>query len=372
MEIRFRRSIGRLSCALFCASIVGASPAAHSAASDDAATMIAELGLVEADKPVREMPGWRVPKKIIVADEGIRVADLQPIAPGAKFITTHDPAADWADADVLIGMCTAASVSKAKQVRWIQSLLAGVDACLAVPAVKERGVLITSMQRLQSSVIAEHGIALTMALFRNLGTHISNQRQGKWVVDAAGSDMRSLSGKTMLVVGLGGNGAEVAKRAHALGMKVIATRATGKTGPDYVSYVGLPDEMLSLAKQADVIVNTAPLTAETTKLFDAKFFAVLKPSAYFVNIGRGKSVVTDALVAALNEHRLAGAAVDVLEPEPLPPDHPLWRMTNVIITPHVAYGTDQLPDKLSIVKENLRRYVAGEKMLSVAMVERGY
>ncbi|MGD8978291.1 MAG: D-2-hydroxyacid dehydrogenase, partial [Gammaproteobacteria bacterium] len=182
-----------------------------------------------------------------------------------------------------------------------------------------------------------------------------------------------LTGKTMLVVGLGGIGTEVARRAHAFGMEVIATRNSSREGPPFVSYVGLADELMTLTPRADVIVNAAPLTAATTDLFDAGFFRAMKPTAYFINVGRGRSVVTADLIQALEQGELAGAGLDVTEPEPLPADHPLWTAPNVIITPHVAAGSDRRIERLWIVmRENLRRYVAGEPMLSVVSVERGY
>jgi phosphoglycerate dehydrogenase-like enzyme len=149
-----------------------------------------------------------------------------------------------------------------------------------------------------------------------------------------------LEGKNLLVIGLGGVGTEVARRAHALGMRVRATRNTGREGPDFVEYVGLANEALPLAEWADVIVNCTPLTPDTRGMFNASFFSAMKPSAYFINVGRGESVVTDDLVSALQARRLAGAALDVTDPEPLPRNHTLWRMPNVIITPHVAVASD--------------------------------
>ncbi len=185
--------------------------------------------------------------------------------------------------------------------------------------------------------------------------------------------MFSIEGKTVLVVGLGGIGTEVAKRAHALGMTVTAVRASGHEGPDYVSYVGLPSELRRLAGTADFIVNTTPLTAATTNLFDAKFFDACKKGAYFFNVGRGRSVVQADLVAALRSGQIAGAGLDVTEPEPLPADDPLWKLQNVILTPHVSAASDLGQTvRLEILKENLRRYVAGEKMLSVVDVAKGY
>ncbi len=185
--------------------------------------------------------------------------------------------------------------------------------------------------------------------------------------------MWEIDGKTMLVVGLGGIGSEVAWRADALGMSVIATRASSREGPTYVEYVGLADELLALAEQADVIVNATPLTPETRGLFDAEFFRRMKPGAYFINVGRGGSVVTADLVAALTAGELGGAALDVTDPEPLPADHPLWDMPNVIITPHVAGASDLRGARMfTLIRENLRRYAAGEPMLSVVDISRGY
>jgi phosphoglycerate dehydrogenase-like enzyme len=156
-------------------------------------------------------------------------------------------------------------------------------------------------------------------------------------------------------------------------MRVVATRASGREGPGYVSYVGLPDELHKLAAEADFVVNTTPLTPATTRVFDAKFFASAKPGAFFVNVGRGQSVVQDDLVAALKSGRLGGAGLDVTDPEPLPASSPLWQMQNVILTPHVSAQSDVDDSvRFAIVAENLRRYVVGEKVLSVVDVVQGY
>src|SRR5690606_34703356 len=137
--------------------------------------------------------------------------------------------------------------------------------------------------------------------------------------------------------------------------------ASGRTGPEFVSYVGLPDELLKLAGEADVVVNATPLTPQTADLFDAAFFGAIKPNAYFINVGRGQSVVTAALVGALKSGKLAGAGLDVVDPEPLPADHVLWTLPNVVITPHISARSDlEHSARMEVVKENVRRYVAGE------------
>ena len=177
----------------------------------------------------------------------------------------------------------------------------------------------------------------------------------------------------MLVVGLGGIGTEIARRASALGMKVTATRNSSRKGPAFVSYVGLADELHKLAAEADVVVNATPLTPKTKGLFNQAFFNVMKKGAYFINVGRGKSVVTDDLVEALESGHLGGAALDVMDPEPLPQGHDLWTMPNVILTPHIRAGSDaQMKRFWLLVRENLRRYVNGEKMLNVVDLKRGY
>jgi phosphoglycerate dehydrogenase-like enzyme len=354
-------------------------------APESVSDLITRLRLQEAPAPVREHKGWRAPKKL-VALGGLPPSvreQFTTTAPGMQIVVVNDTAAaakEATDADIILGLtsypgiCEPEVLNGAKQMRWIHSMSAGVERCMALPSVISRDLLVTNMRGVESAAIAEHAIAFALALARGIDTFVTDKNRGVWSrQNAATTEMQVLDGKTMLVVGLGGIGTEVASRAHALGMKVIATRNSGRTGPDYVSYVGLPSELLTLARTADVIVNTAPLTTETTGIFNAKFFATLKPNAYFINVARGGSVVTADLVEALNSHRIAGAGLDVVDPEPLPPDHPLWKSPNLIISPHVSSRSD-LPgeQRWILAREQLRRYVAGEKMLSVVDLKREY
>ena len=138
-------------------------------------------------------------------------------------------------------------------------------------------------------------------------------------------------------------------------------------------YVGLADEYRTLAARADVVVNSTPLTLQTRGMFDAAFFAAMKDDAFFINIGRGESVVTADLTAALQQATIGGAGLDVTDPEPLPPGHPLWSMRNVIITPHIATSSDYRSDRtFTLAAENVRRYVRGDKLLSVVDLKQGY
>jgi phosphoglycerate dehydrogenase-like enzyme len=358
---------------------VAVTPDIHAAAAangqSSAAELIDKLGLHVAAQPVRERPGWRPPRIVLINKE---VADLLPAlkqaAPGAKLIEVSAATPkEIAAADATIGVCSAEVLAQAKQLQWIQWLSAGVERCVQQPALHERHLLLTNLQRTMGPSMAEHVLGMMLALSRHFEYFMKQQQEAHWAREDTTPQLADLDGKTVLVVGLGGIGTEVARRAHALGMRVTATRASGRNGPDYVSYVGLPDELLKLARDADFVVNCTPLTPETTGIFNREFFETLKPGAYFISVGRGRSTVTADLIAALKSGRLAGAGLDVTDPEPLPADSPLWHLPNVIITPHVSADTSVSQEqRTAVLVENLRRYAAGEPMLSVVDIERGY
>ncbi len=359
---------------------------AVSAAGPDAATakLIQDLGLKESTQRIREAKYWQRPKRIVVVMEARQkqskpdaVEWLKQVAGDAEFIVTSSrgEAANMLEgADVLLGYCTHTTLKNGKALRYILNYSAGVDKCMSSPLAHERDFLLTNMQRIYGPSIAEHVIGMMYMLSRKLYVFHDRQRERRWDRSAVErTAMWEVQGRTMLVVGLGGIGMEIARRAHALGMRVIATRNSSRKGPDFVEYVGLSHELQKLAKQADVVVNATPLTPATEGLFDRKFFGEMKPGAYFINVGRGKSVVTGDLIDALNSKHLGGAGLDVQDPEPLPPEHPLWSAKNVIITPHISAGSDKQMERFwFVVRENLRRYVNGERMLNVVNIERGY
>lgn len=341
--------------------------------------LIDDMGLRESETPARDLPGWSKPEKVIVrVMNPDHLSLLQSVAPGVEIIpvrSASEAAKAVAGAQAVIGFCTEAILSAEPQLHWIQVYSSGVDRCVPIPGMQKGNKLLTNGQRIASPGLAEHAIALMMALVRGLDLYHNNQSNEIWQSEAgmAREDFMEIEGRTMLVVGLGGIGTQAAKRAHGLGMRVVATRGSRREGPPYVDYVGLADETLRLAAQADIVINTTPLTAQTRGMFNAEFFAAMKPTAYFISVGRGASTVTDDLVAALKNGEIAGAGLDVTDPEPLPGGHPLWSMPRVIITPHMAGRSDKGRDRLFLlVQENLRRYVAGEPMLSVVDIERGY
>ena len=348
---------------------------------EEAIELIERFGLRESPVASRDLPGWAPTRRVMAFTAAERVAILAADHPELEFVSAGsfrsmseaERNAILADADVLLGFCGIAS--RMPQVRWIQMPSAGVAPCLEM-GLEDRHVTVTNAQRLYGPQIAEHALAMILAFSRRLPELFAFQQRGEWGQDGlrlGGTGSWELTGKTLFVVGLGGIGTELARRAHALGMRVVATRNSSREGPDFVDYVGLSDELHALAGEADVIVSAVPLTPATTGMYDAAFFEAMNPEGYFINVGRGESVVTDDLVEALRVGQLAGAGLDVFDPEPLPAGHPLWAMPNVIITPHSASTSDVASGRQFILqRENLRRWVAGEPLLSVVDLRRGY
>ena len=359
------------------------------AAGPDAATaaFLKDMNIEEDTVAVRDRPGWRKPEQIVISvpAEDLKArpdlldwirevtGDIPLVTLDTGFFQPPDESV-MRDMEVYLGYCTPAVVRAAPKLRWLQHYGVGVEGCAMLPEIRDSHFILTNNRHYSAPPIAEHVIAMMMMLTRGLVETHSAQLQEDWNrASASTTPMTEVKDRTMLVAGLGGIGTEVAWRAHGLGMRVIATRNSSREGPEFVEYVGLADELLTLAARADVIVNALPLTRETTGLFDHAFFAALKPGSYFISVGRGRSTVTADLIEALSNGQLAGAGLDVIDPEPLPPGHPLWSLPNVIITPHNSSTSDRALDRRWVViRENLRRYIAGERLLNVVDIEKGY
>ncbi len=345
-------------------------------AQSDISGLIEQTGIKAGDIPVRQLPEWRTPGKIVMRDIGVPPTEIQELLPGVEIVVARDETeavANAAGAHAVIGWCSERVIAAAREAFWAQIFSSGAERCMATKRIADGSVVLTNMQKMSSPVIAEHVIALTMTLARNAHQYAKIMPSGQWrrTTELTGT-MQSIAGKTMLVVGLGGIGTEVARRAAVLNMRVTGTRRSSREGPAFVDYVGLSDELLELAGEADFIVVTLPLTPETAGLLDKTFFDAVKRGAHLINVGRGRTIVTDDLVAALSDGRLAGAGLDVTDPEPLPANHPLWQMDNVLITPHVAGRGGNRVRHTMLLKENLRRFVAGEALLNVVDPELGY
>jgi phosphoglycerate dehydrogenase-like enzyme len=338
--------------------------------------VVAETGIELAAEAIRKAPRWQEPRAVIIRGSDDYVSGIGESISGVRLM----PAANYEEAlalapeaDAIIGFCNPELVAAAPRASWIQIFSSGAERCLAAAEVAGGEIVLTNMQKMSSPVIGEHAIAMMMSLTRGLVQLAKHMPQGQWDRDlTVAPGVAPLADRTMLVVGLGGIGRETARRADALGMRVTATRNSSRSGPDYVDYVGLSDELLELAGQADVIVNALPLTETTRGLFDEEFFAAVKKGAIFISVGRGQSTDTDALVAALESGQLGGAGLDVTDPEPLPADHPLWQMDNVIISPHVAAFGGSSDRHRALVSENLKRFIAGEPLYNVVDPGQGY
>lgn len=338
--------------------------------------LVRQAGISEGDVAIRDVPAWRGAHKILIWDIGMDLdgiieesADVEIIA-----VETMAEALQYVrNVDAIVGFCDDELFAVAERLVWVQIYWAGAERCLSVADVANGDVMMTNMQKMSSPVIAEHAIAMMLSLARNLPQFVHAMESRVWADrEAATEGMTAIAGKKLLVVGLGGIGTEVARLGAALGMRVSATRNSSRNGPDFIEYVGLSHELHELAADSDVVVNALPLTDATNGLFGGKFFAAVKPGAIFINVGRGKTVITADLIAALESGQISGAGLDVTEPEPLPVDSPLWSKENVIITPHVA-GTGAERDRHRILLiENLRRYIAGDRLLNVVDPEKGY
>jgi phosphoglycerate dehydrogenase-like enzyme len=288
-----------------------------------------------------------------------------------------------ADADAFFGKLTPPLLAAARRLRWVQAPTASLEHYVFPELVAHPAVL-TNMRGLYSDVIADHVMGYVLCFARNLHRYVRQQVERRWEPiggEAARSTFTAgpgtvspidrahlhLADQTLGVVGLGEIGAEIARRALAFGMRVVAVDPVKTRGPDGVAAVWTLDRLDELLATSDFVVVAAPHTPETAKMFRRARFRRMKPTAYFVNIGRGAIVDLADLTAALQAGELAGAALDVFETEPLPAAHPLWGMTGVIITPHVAGASPRIAERhLGVLVDNLRRFVAGEPLANVA------
>jgi phosphoglycerate dehydrogenase-like enzyme len=271
------------------------------------------------------------------------------------------------EADVLVisGLWQNGLLDRAARLRYIQSIGAGTDQ-FPREGLEKRGIRLASARGVNYRAVAEHAMALILALSRRLPEARDNQAKRNWrgMIGDPSRREDELGGKTLLVVGLGQIGGRLAQLAKAFDMRVEGLRlhpAAGRGAADAVHAVG---ELGSLLPEADFVALTCPLTDETENLIDAAAFARMKPSAYLVNVARGRVVDEAALTEALASGRIAGAGLDVTAEEPLAASSPLWRMRQVLITPHTAGETSRYEDNvIEILRDNLERLWRGEQQL---------
>jgi len=281
--------------------------------------------------------------------------------------TLDDLKARIGDVDVLLcsGLWRNELIPAAGRLAFIQSISAGTDQ-YSREALGVAGIRVASAQGANERAVAEHAIALILAMARQIPEARDNQTARKWrgMIGDLGKREDELGGKTLVIVGLGRIGSRLAKLAKAFEMRVIATRRDPSKGAGAADEVVGEEDLLGILPQADFVALTCPLTPRTENLIDAKALAAMKPSAYLINVARGKVVNEPALVDAIDRKRVAGAALDCVWEEPLPPTSALWGMPNVLITPHTAGETRRYEDNIiDLLLENLERLWRGETVL---------
>ncbi|QSO54522.1 D-2-hydroxyacid dehydrogenase [Alicyclobacillus curvatus] len=291
---------------------------------------------------------------------------VRAVVPDWEVISGKDPsiyAQHLQGAEIIAGWSSAAENAFRADpnfpVKWVHNWGAGVDK-LPLTEFKARGVTLTNSSGVHAYPISETILGMMLSLTRNLHIYVRNQQQHIWHHGNLSAEMH---GKTVGILGVGAIGLETARLCKAFGMKVLGVRRSAAPS-DFVDEMhGLVGFEQNVLAHSDYVVNTLPHTKETHHLMDSSQFAAMKPSAFYMNIGRGGTTVESALIAALQNGEIAGAGLDVFETEPLPTDSPLWDMGNVIITPHTSGSTAYYNDRaLDIFLTNLADFVAGRDL----------
>lgn len=278
------------------------------------------------------------------------------------------------EAEVIIGNISGAMIQRAKKLKWVQATHAGME---GMPKeMIEHPLVLTNMQKIFSPVIAESAIALLLSLTRGLAQFaIPNFQQKRWVGNPPNDvKLTDLYNKTIGIVGMGGIGSETARRLHyGFNMRVLATDAKAMHKPDFVEELHEPAWFMEMVPKVDVLMSAAPLTKETREMFNEDVFNKMKPDSYFINVSRGGLVKNSALIEALKSKKIRGAGLDVVTPEPLPADNPLWTCPNLVISAHNSGAADIRGVRLfDLVVENVRRYSLGLPLMNVVDKEKGY
>lgn len=282
-----------------------------------------------------------------------------------------------ADAEIMFGISLRpAQFLAAKKLRWIHSQAAAVHQ-LMFPELVKSDVMVTNAREVHGPVVAEQVMAMILALAKQIPAALRFQQQHVWGQDQISRDhspRRDIAGATLGLVGLGSIGRNVARHASAMGMRVIAVREhPEKEKPTAVDEIFPTAKLNALLTQSDYVVLSAPVTPETTGMIGREQLAAMKVTACIINVGRGPLINEAALIEALRQRRIGGAALDVFDEEPLPGDSPFWDLENVLVTPHTAGISEKMWERhYALFSENLRRYLSGQPLLGVVDKLLGY
>ena len=290
-----------------------------------------------------------------------------------KYDTLAD---ELPDTDIFVGFSLRAEQFRlARKLKWLHSTAAGVGQ-LMYPELRQSGIEVTNASGVHRTPMAEHILGTLIALARRFPDCFRYQQQSHWSQHElwdAPVRPRELRGQILLFVGFGSIGREVAKIIRPIGMRIWAVTRSGRAAEGLAEQVFPASKLHEALPQADFVVLAAPETPETRAIIGTRELALMKPSAYFMNVSRGTLVDEPALISALEQHKIAGAALDVASHEPLPPENPLWKLDNAFITPHISAISEQLWERQTdLLLENLERWFAGSELLNRVDLDRGY
>lgn len=277
------------------------------------------------------------------------------------------------EVDAAFQFTSEAFLNAAPNLRWIQTLNAGINN-LPFQLLLDRGITVTNAANVYGPNMADHSLGLMLTLSRQLRVIDRYQAEHGWMAKKPRPVPGELGGQTLLIVGLGGIGLETARRAAAFGMKIIATRThTDRPVPDFIDELHPPGALHELLPRADWVDICVPLTPRTRDLIHDREFALMKEGAYLICVTRGGIINSDALVRAVENGKLSGVGLDATDPEPLPPDHPLWNFENVIITPHASGQASAAFDRLrEVCVDNVHRFLSGKQLRNIVNLELQY
>ncbi len=293
-------------------------------------------------------------------------ARLKDSVVGVNVVVAEDAAAAEAaiaTAEAAFGTLPPALLAKATRLRWLQAPQAAPPAGYYYPELIAHPVAIANFREIFNDHISAHILAFVLAFARGLHVYIPQQLRREWKKPPEDRGVVALPGATALIVGLGGIGTETARLLAAFGVTVLATDARRSEKPDFVTELHPPSSLETLLPRADFVILTVPHTPQTQGFFNIGKFRLMKKTAFFINIGRGMTTRLDDLVTALQAGEIAGAALDVYEQEPLPADHPLWTIPNVLMTPHMAgYGPHLNERRFQIIADNCAAFAEGRPL----------
>lgn len=316
-------------------------------------------------------------KVLVLGEEAHFTQELQAVTDKAQVVPVKrsEVLGQIGNADAFIGEINSEEVKAGKNLKWVGVMSAGVEHVLypadGSDALRRSNIILTNNKIVQGPEIADHALAMLLMLSRDLYIFYGDDQRRIWnPKDFHGIELR---GKRAVVIGVGGIGTQIALRAHAFGMTVVGVDPEDKPFLPFIERVVKPDQLDEVLPQADVVFISAPSTPLSHKMMGRAQFELMKKNSYFIAVSRGAIYDMNGLVRALDEKRLAGAGVDVTDPEPLPEDHPLWHFKNVVITPHIAGRSDQDASRMeATIKENLLRFVEGKPLINVVNKEKGY